>query len=271
MSMGMHVMSKSHLQDRAEDDKILRHNVLDMAHNAVRKAYTGLNQDQAPENVVDITVSYDGSLHKRGHMSHYGVGIVIDVLTGLVIDFEYVPHIVPHAVTRLVTGLNNTVSVWRAKGVTIGSTKTGRLTKETILKLQLYYRQAIKNNIPNVQHMKTAIYTTVYHAMSTAENLNTSSVPASIVMVLLQSCYSQSVFNVGCEVSEKLKESATGLNMSESGVKVTVQRDKRRINQSEVTHNTGHHSVRKRLKFSEMASQHQEKRAEGTTYVAGQF
>lgn len=449
MSMGMHVMSKStynsHLQDRAEDDKILRHNVLDMAHNAVRKAYTGLNQDQGPENVVDITVSYDGSWHKRGHMSHYGVGIVIDVLTGLVIDFEvlstycatcsnkvktlnkdseaykewmqnhkesgeceanysgsagsmevaiaevlwkrsvnvcgmrYVTMLsdgdskafnhlqslkvygnevklqkdecINHVSKRLVTGLNNIVSEWRAKRVTVGGTKPGRLTKETILKLQLYYRQAIKNNIPNVQHMKTAIYATLYHAMSTDEKpqhfkcpggasswcfynratargeippkhdkttmttVLDSSVVTKIIPVyqklasneLLERCKqgktqntneclhsviwnycpktvfvakkkvdiavtsAVSVFNMGCEVSEKLKESATGLDMSESGMKVSMQRDKRRINQSVVTHNTGHRSVRKRLKFSKMASQHQKKRAEGTTYGAGQF
>ncbi|KAJ4439186.1 hypothetical protein ANN_15146 [Periplaneta americana] len=54
-----------------------------------------------------------------------------------------------HVSKRLVTGL----SEWRAKRVPGGGTKTGRLTKETILKLQLYYRQAIKNNIPNVQYM----------------------------------------------------------------------------------------------------------------------
>ena len=38
--------------------------------------------------VVDITVSFDGTWHKRGFTSNYGVGIVIDVSTGLVLDFE---------------------------------------------------------------------------------------------------------------------------------------------------------------------------------------
>lgn len=36
----------------------------------------------------DICVSFDGTWHKRGHTSHYGVGAVIDVLTGLVVDYE---------------------------------------------------------------------------------------------------------------------------------------------------------------------------------------
>ena len=36
----------------------------------------------------NITVSFDGSWHKRGHTSNYGFGAVIDVLTGLVVDYE---------------------------------------------------------------------------------------------------------------------------------------------------------------------------------------
>ena len=34
-----------------------------------------------------ITVSFDGSWHNRGHTSRYGVAAVIDVLTGLVVDY----------------------------------------------------------------------------------------------------------------------------------------------------------------------------------------
>ena len=36
---------------------------------------------------LSITVSFDGSWHKRGHTSMYGVAAVIDVLTGLVVDY----------------------------------------------------------------------------------------------------------------------------------------------------------------------------------------
>ena len=36
----------------------------------------------------NITVSFDGSWHKRGHTSNYGFGAVIDVLTGLVVGYE---------------------------------------------------------------------------------------------------------------------------------------------------------------------------------------
>lgn len=39
-------------------------------------------------DVVDITVSFDGTWHTRGFISNYGVGILIDDSTGLVLDFE---------------------------------------------------------------------------------------------------------------------------------------------------------------------------------------
>ena len=35
-----------------------------------------------------IDVSFDGTWMKRGFTSHYGIGAVIDILTGYVIDFE---------------------------------------------------------------------------------------------------------------------------------------------------------------------------------------
>ncbi|GFN94378.1 hypothetical protein PoB_002088400 [Plakobranchus ocellatus] len=38
--------------------------------------------------VLDICVSYDGTWLKRGHTSQIGIGCVIDVLTGLVLEAE---------------------------------------------------------------------------------------------------------------------------------------------------------------------------------------
>ena len=38
------------------------------------------------DQVLDISVSYDGSWLTRGHSSHVGVGCVIDIATGLCID-----------------------------------------------------------------------------------------------------------------------------------------------------------------------------------------
>ena len=38
------------------------------------------------DDVLDISVSYDGTWHTRGHTSHIGAGCVIDLLTGMCID-----------------------------------------------------------------------------------------------------------------------------------------------------------------------------------------
>lgn len=48
--------------------------------------------------------SFDGSWHKRGHNSLYGIGCVIDVLTGLVVDYEVMSkycHLCVRAATDL--------------------------------------------------------------------------------------------------------------------------------------------------------------------------
>ncbi|GFT04711.1 uncharacterized protein TNCV_334601 [Trichonephila clavipes] len=57
--------------------------LLDVRKN-IREAYGSKND----KDIVDIEVSYDGSWLKRGHTSNIGVGCVIDLLTGFVIDYE---------------------------------------------------------------------------------------------------------------------------------------------------------------------------------------
>ncbi|KAJ8377932.1 hypothetical protein AAFF_G00249950 [Aldrovandia affinis] len=60
----------------------------------VRQAYADLDPDVAellredPDAVINISVSFDGTWHKRVFTSHYGIGVCIDLLTGLVIDYE---------------------------------------------------------------------------------------------------------------------------------------------------------------------------------------
>ena len=55
---------------------------------AIKAAYHDLDPTLTNSDVIDIAVSYDGTWQKRGHQSHTGVGIAIDTLTGLVVDFE---------------------------------------------------------------------------------------------------------------------------------------------------------------------------------------
>lgn len=61
---------------------------LQKARKEVEKAYLEIEGKLDIEKPINISVSYDGSWHKRGFTSKYGVGCVIDVITGLVIDFE---------------------------------------------------------------------------------------------------------------------------------------------------------------------------------------
>ena len=50
------------------------------------------NQHQDSWDVDDgipwVDVSFDGTWQRRGHVSHYGVGVIIEVLTGYVIDYH---------------------------------------------------------------------------------------------------------------------------------------------------------------------------------------
>lgn len=40
------------------------------------------------EELLDVCVSYDGTWHKRSHTSHFGVGVAIELNSGLVLDFS---------------------------------------------------------------------------------------------------------------------------------------------------------------------------------------
>ena len=54
--------------------------------------------------MLDIAVSYDGSWHLRGHSSHNGLGVEIDLLTGLPIDFQVLSNFC-HQWCKLLTKL----------------------------------------------------------------------------------------------------------------------------------------------------------------------
>lgn len=45
------------------------------------------------DDAIDIPVSYDGAWHRRGRNSHFGVGIVISVDTGHVLDSYVVSNL----------------------------------------------------------------------------------------------------------------------------------------------------------------------------------
>ena len=52
------------------------------------RAYQEVGAVLDEQGVLDIGVSYEGSCQKRGYSFHNGMGSVIDLLTGLPIDYE---------------------------------------------------------------------------------------------------------------------------------------------------------------------------------------
>lgn len=61
---------------------------LERVREDVRQAHRDLDPSIELGDIINIAVSFDGSWHKRGFTSIYGLGCVIDLLTGYVIDYE---------------------------------------------------------------------------------------------------------------------------------------------------------------------------------------
>ena len=62
------------------------------AVEAVRAYYCEMDKSLGPDSIIPIVVSFDGTWHKRGHSSHYGVGVIIELHTGLVLDSHVVSN-----------------------------------------------------------------------------------------------------------------------------------------------------------------------------------
>ena len=54
----------------------------------VREAYKAMDSSITDQDIIDIAVSYDGTWQHRGYSSKFGVGICVDLVTGLVVDYE---------------------------------------------------------------------------------------------------------------------------------------------------------------------------------------
>ncbi|GFX49514.1 uncharacterized protein TNCV_4901561 [Trichonephila clavipes] len=72
-----------------------------------------------------------------------------------------------HVSKRLGTSLRKAVKELRARGVSLGGKSRGSLKEETIKKLSQCYQNAIHWNKGDVEAMKTAIYATLFHSIST--------------------------------------------------------------------------------------------------------
>ncbi|GFR64715.1 hypothetical protein ElyMa_000184600 [Elysia marginata] len=72
-----------HVRQIHEACQRLKRTVLDKAVQEVKAAH-----GKAGDDIVDIAVSYDGTWQKRGHTSNHGLGVVIEVTTGLAVDYH---------------------------------------------------------------------------------------------------------------------------------------------------------------------------------------
>ncbi|KAF8793037.1 hypothetical protein HNY73_004566 [Argiope bruennichi] len=265
MAIGIHAMDKKTfskcLHQLYDEKQTHKDDILEVSRKIVRKKHQELSSavEENLDDAIDITVSYDGTWQKRGHSSLYGIGIIVDILTGLIIDFEIISKYCPecttakrdlgekspefsiwykthksdcsknymgssnsmetkaaeilwkrsikncgmryvsvvsdgdaktyqhvselnvygedveitkeecvnHVAKRLGTGLRKKVKECQSKGITLGGRKVGSLKESTILKLTNYYRKAIKENVPDVQKMKSAIFASLFHCSST--------------------------------------------------------------------------------------------------------
>lgn len=64
---------------------------MDAARESMKEAAETIRNKNGVRNssdLADTSVSYDGTWHKRGHTSHFGLGAAIDLESGLVLDFS---------------------------------------------------------------------------------------------------------------------------------------------------------------------------------------
>ena len=75
-----------HAQAVCDASKLAVVHVFASAADVVRRAYRSLDTSIGVDDFINLTVSFDGSWMTRGHKSLYGIGCVVDVFTGLVLD-----------------------------------------------------------------------------------------------------------------------------------------------------------------------------------------
>ncbi|GFV51361.1 uncharacterized protein TNCV_4687241 [Trichonephila clavipes] len=69
-------------------NKELKKKMFEMSHQAAKEAHVKVHASLKNQEIIDVSASYDGTWQKRGHTSNLGLGIIIHVLSGLVLDFE---------------------------------------------------------------------------------------------------------------------------------------------------------------------------------------
>ncbi|GFW11514.1 uncharacterized protein TNCV_3810331 [Trichonephila clavipes] len=61
-------------------NKEVKKKMLEMSRQAAREAHVKVDASLKNQEIIDVSVSYDGTWQKRGHTSNLGLGIIIDIL-----------------------------------------------------------------------------------------------------------------------------------------------------------------------------------------------
>ncbi len=71
-----------------QDQSLLCAKEAGLSNSTVMKVMNAGFANMKDGNVIDIAVSYDGTWQKHSFSSHNDIGVIRDLLTGLVIDSE---------------------------------------------------------------------------------------------------------------------------------------------------------------------------------------
>ena len=83
-----HTSFTKHAHAICDANKIVVTRMFDEAAKTVRRVYSDIDSSIEADDTIDLTVIYDGSWMTHGHKSQYGIGCVIEVMTGRVIDLQ---------------------------------------------------------------------------------------------------------------------------------------------------------------------------------------
>ncbi|GFX10376.1 uncharacterized protein TNCV_1867711 [Trichonephila clavipes] len=74
-----------------------KEDILEISRKVIQKHHKEF--PYTPNGVIAITIPYDETWQKRGHSSLFGIEIVIDILTGLIINYEIRSKYYPECTT----------------------------------------------------------------------------------------------------------------------------------------------------------------------------
>ena len=81
-----HTSFMTHVHAICYANKVVVTRMFDKAANIVHRVDSDMDSSIEGDDTINLTVSYDGPRVTRGHKSQYGIGCVMEVMTGLVID-----------------------------------------------------------------------------------------------------------------------------------------------------------------------------------------